>query len=84
MLTLCLSNPYQAAHFELCPLKLLGINWCPGCGLGHSISYLFHGNIPASLHAHWLGIPAIIIIFRRILFLCQGFYVFSERCLSSL
>ncbi|MEO6522638.1 MAG: DUF2752 domain-containing protein [Mucilaginibacter sp.] len=78
MLALVVSNPYQASHFEICPLKLMGITWCPGCGIGHSISFLFHGNIQASLHAHWLGIPALIIISRRILFLIPRFYIFKK------
>ncbi len=44
----------------------MGISWCPGCGLGHSIAFLLHGNIYNSLHAHWLGIPALLIILYRI------------------
>jgi len=63
---LAIANPTAEKHFTLCPLKLLGFNWCPGCGLGHSISFLFHGDIYNSFHAHWLGIPALIIIIQRI------------------
>jgi len=44
----------------------LGITWCPGCGLGHAISFLFHGDIRSSFHAHWLGAPALIVILYRI------------------
>ena len=66
LLALAIANPTDETHFTLCPLKLLGFKWCPGCGLGHSISFLFHGNIKGSLHAHWLGIPAVIIIMYRI------------------
>jgi len=62
---LALSNPTEP-HYTLCPLKLAGFSWCPGCGLGHAISFLFHGDIMASFHAHWLGIPAVIIIFHRV------------------
>ncbi|MGI8582996.1 MAG: DUF2752 domain-containing protein [Chitinophagaceae bacterium] len=53
-------------HFSLCVFKLLGINFCPGCGLGHSISNLFHGNIQASFSSHPLGIFAVNIILCRI------------------
>jgi len=63
---LALTNPTEQAHFTLCPLKLSGITWCPGCGLGHAISFLFHGNLRNSFHAHWLGIPAVVIILHRI------------------
>jgi hypothetical protein len=66
IVSLAFTDPAGLAHFSLCPLKALGITWCPGCGLGHSISYLFHGDINNSLHAHWLGIPAIVIILYRI------------------
>jgi hypothetical protein len=71
LIALALTNPTpdsyrDQAHFTLCPLKLLGFNWCPGCGLGHAISFLFHGDIRRSFHAHWLGIPALIIIVYRI------------------
>jgi len=63
---LALANPTGQPHFSLCPLKLLGFKWCPGCGLGHAISFLFHGDVRSSFHAHWLGIPALILILYRI------------------
>jgi len=66
LIALAITNPNGQAHFTLCPLKLLGITWCPGCGLGHAISFLFHGDIRSSFHAHWLGLPTIIVILYRI------------------
>jgi hypothetical protein len=69
LIALAITNPNGQLHFTLCPLKLLGITWCPGCGLGHAISFLFHGDIRRSFHAHWLGIPALIVILHRIYFL---------------
>jgi hypothetical protein len=66
LVSLALTNPSNQAHFTLCPLKLLGFKWCPGCGLGHSISFLFHGDLQRSFHAHWLGIPAVLAIAYRI------------------
>jgi hypothetical protein len=66
LVSLAFTDPAGPAHFSLCPLKALGIAWCPGCGLGHSISWLFRGDIPNSFHAHWFGIPALIIILYRI------------------
>jgi hypothetical protein len=71
LICLAFTNPGSQSHFTLCPLKLLGFKWCPGCGLGHSISFLFHGNIKSSLHAHWLGIPALGIILYRIYVLAK-------------
>ena len=52
-------------HFSLCPLANLGIDWCPGCGLGRSITALFHGELQESIHHHWFGIPALLVIVYR-------------------
>ncbi|QKJ33217.1 DUF2752 domain-containing protein [Mucilaginibacter mali] len=65
LIALGFSDPTQT-HFVLCPLRLMGFTWCPGCGIGHAIAYLFHGNIAASWHAHWLGIPALAVLLYRI------------------
>jgi len=54
------------AHYSFCIFKLIGFKFCSGCGLGHSISYLFHGNIKASFAAHPFGAFAIIILLHRI------------------
>lgn len=54
-------------HFTICPLANLGLDFCPGCGLGHSISYLFRGDFTSSFHSHPLGIFALIIIAFRII-----------------
>ncbi|HEY6952445.1 MAG TPA: DUF2752 domain-containing protein [Bacteroidota bacterium] len=62
---LALSDPDLSAHFSLCPLKNLGFAWCPGCGLGTSVSLAFHGQIVESIHTHPMGIPAIIILVVR-------------------
>ena len=56
----------HAHHFTLCPLANLGIDWCPGCGLGRAITQLLHGNITESWKHHWFGIPALFIIVFRI------------------
>jgi Protein of unknown function (DUF2752) len=61
-----LSNPQADGHFTLCPLYNLGFDFCPGCGLGNSISYLFHGQLRQSFAAHPLGIFAVIVLSLRI------------------
>ncbi|MES2267660.1 MAG: DUF2752 domain-containing protein [Bacteroidota bacterium] len=63
---LAFTDPACQSHFSLCPLKLLGITWCPGCGLGHAISFLFRGDVRGSFHAHWLGIPVLLLLLYRI------------------
>lgn len=57
--------PVQNDHYSLCFFHHIGISFCPGCGLGHSISYFFHGDVQASLQAHPLGIIAIIVLLVR-------------------
>jgi hypothetical protein len=54
-------------HFTICPLANLGLEFCPGCGLGNSISYLFSGDFLSSFQSHPLGIFALIIIVLRII-----------------
>ncbi|MFC0185541.1 DUF2752 domain-containing protein [Pseudarcicella hirudinis] len=63
---LALINPASDAHFSLCPIKNLGFSFCPGCGLGHSISYIFHGELKKSFESHPLGIFGLIVIISRI------------------
>lgn len=63
---LALMQPGSDSHFSLCIFKTLGVSFCPGCGLGHSISYLFHGDIQASFSSHPLGLFAVIIILLRV------------------
>jgi hypothetical protein len=66
LVALGFSDPSLASHYTLCPLKLMGITWCPGCGLGHAIAFLLHGDIRDSFHAHWFGVPALATILYRI------------------
>ena len=58
-------NPAEA-HISICPVKWLSGIDCPGCGLGHSISWLFRGNIIQSMEEHLFGIPTLLIIVFRI------------------
>lgn len=78
MTMLALMQPGSDHYFSLCIFKMAGINFCPGCGLGHSISYLFHGNIQASFSSHPLGIFAVIIILFRVYKLLQ-LHFFSPK-----
>jgi hypothetical protein len=60
-------------HMSLCVFRFLGLTWCPGCGIGHAISYALHGDIAASVNAHFFGIPAVIILLHRIFVLAKKF-----------
>jgi len=59
------NDPFRQ-HFTICPLSNAGFDYCPGCGLGNSISFLFQGHFTESFNCHILGIPAVIIILFRI------------------
>jgi hypothetical protein len=54
-------------HFTLCPLANLGLSFCPGCGIGHSIHEAMWFDFSASFSSHPLGIFALIIILFRII-----------------
>jgi len=62
-----------SSHFTICPVKNMGLDLCPGCGLGRSISLFLDGQIPDSLHAHPLGIFAVIILSFRIVNLTKQY-----------
>ncbi|MBD1398003.1 DUF2752 domain-containing protein [Pontibacter sp. JH31] len=71
---LALMNPMETHLFSLCPWSWVTDARCPGCGLGHSIAFLFRGEWRASWEAHILGLPALLILGRRIfslLWLCR-------------
>jgi hypothetical protein len=69
LMALAIATPEEyghAHHFTLCPLANLGIDSCPGCGVGRAITQLLHGNIAESWKHHWFGVPALLIIVFRI------------------
>jgi hypothetical protein len=56
----------EESHISICPVNfVLGIQ-CPGCGLGHSISWILQGEFAQSWEEHKLGGPALAIILFRI------------------
>ena len=71
LIYLLIINPYTTHHFSFCLFKLMGFDFCPGCGLGLSISYLFHFDLVNSFQTHFLGIPAFIILSHRIIVLIK-------------
>ena len=62
-------------HFTLCPLKNLGLNYCPGCGLGSSIHYIFHLEFYKAILTHPLGPAALVILLYRIFSLSKLSYL---------
>ena len=66
---LAFMDPYSTTGPGLCLLENLGFQYCPGDGLGHSISFIFRGDVNSALEANILGPFAIIILGGRILYL---------------
>ena len=62
-----IGNPESERHFTLFwPQWVFGIQ-SPGFGLGHSIGYLFRGDLQSSLNSHLLGVPAVAVLIWRII-----------------
>ncbi|WP_290799136.1 DUF2752 domain-containing protein [Flavihumibacter sp. UBA7668] len=72
MLWLGLAVNYQENTLGFCPFRyagieaVIGMDACPGCGVGRSIAAAIHGEWKISWHHHWMGIPALAIIAFRI------------------
>lgn len=66
-----LIEPAESTHFTLCPFSAMGIDFCPGCGLGRSVSYILHGDFTTSLSVHPLGIFALIVLSTRVISLIK-------------
>lgn len=75
LLFLACTKTSGMSHSSLCPLQLLGFDWCPGCGLGRSIRYMLHGDPIRSFGQHWFGIPALFILIYRIIHLLNNFLI---------
>lgn len=56
---------------SLCFFRFIGFEKCPGCGLGHAIKEALHFHLTQSFDAHFMGIPAILIILHRIVHLSK-------------
>jgi hypothetical protein len=75
LIFLFLINVDNSSHFTVCPLKYIGIDFCPGCGLGKSIHYLLHLQIEQSFNAHPLGVFAFAVLIQRIYYLTRDSFL---------
>ncbi len=66
LIVLSLGDPQSDFHFTIFWPYYLWDMKSPGYGLGHSISYLFRGDVMAAIETHILGIPAVAILAWRI------------------
>ncbi|MDZ7660273.1 DUF2752 domain-containing protein [Fodinibius sp.] len=76
LLLLALMDPKTASGPGLCLLENLGFQYCPGDGLGHSISFIIRGEFDNALEANILGPFALIVLSGRV------FYLFSKNYLN--
>jgi len=62
-------DPNGGGHASYCVFRNMGIEWCPGCGIGRSIAALYHGDIIGSLRMHPLGAAALSFFVYRIIYI---------------
>jgi Protein of unknown function (DUF2752) len=65
----------SVSHHSLCPLKNLGFDFCPGCGLGRSIAYLMNGDLEKSFVTHPLGAVVCAALVFRIIELTKNHFI---------
>jgi hypothetical protein len=51
---------------SFCLFDLVGIEFCPGEGLGHSIAWIFRGEFKNAIEANLFGPLAVIVLSSRI------------------
>ncbi len=67
LVALALMNP-QTTGPDFCLLEFLGYSYCPGEGLGHSIAYLFRGQLDSAIEANIMGPFAVGMLSLRIIY----------------
>lgn len=70
--------PVDATDTSLCMFHQLGIESCPGCGLGHSISAALHGDLVLSIDGHPLGIIAVVLLIFRIIAVFKAYFDYNK------
>ena len=75
LILMAVMDPYTEAT-TLCLFEWIGISWCPGHGLGHSIAFLARGEWLAAFKSHPLGpFAVIILLYRSIQQFCKAFNI---------
>lgn len=73
-LLLAIVDLSASSHVSICPMSNMGFDFCPGCGLGRSISLLFRGEFVRSFQMHPLGFFAVLVLSMRIFKLSQSYF----------
>jgi hypothetical protein len=66
-------------HLTLCPLNNVGLDFCPGCGIGRSIHYAMWLNFKASFQHHPLGLFGLAVILHRIFILVVKLFKYNNH-----
>lgn len=83
LLLLAWMNPHADGE-TFCLFEQAGLSFCPGEGLGHSISFIFRGELYKSLQANMLGFFAITILVTRVIHLALKNYHYNHNQQSEL
>lgn len=54
-------DPYRPRLLG-CPVHAATGGWCPGCGSTRAVHELLHGDLAATMAAHPLVIPAVVLL----------------------
>ena len=68
LLLMAVMNPYTDYASTWCLFENIGITFCPGEGLGHSIAFFVRGEYQNAVQANVMGPAALFIIISRILY----------------
>lgn len=79
LLLLVFMDPSNVSGPDFCLFEQIGITFCPGDGLGHSISYTFRGQFYNAMQANLLGPFAIAILSGRIVHLIKKKFKKSDN-----
>lgn len=71
LVLLAFMDPTLDYRNSWCLFEMLGISFCPGEGLGHSIAYTFRAEITKALAANMLGPLSVIVLISRIGYLLK-------------
>lgn len=74
LILLAFMDPTLDYRYSWCLFEMVGIGFCPGEGLGHSIAYTFRAEIYNALEANMLGPLSVVILTGRIAYLLKMKY----------
>jgi hypothetical protein len=74
LVLMAIMNPYTDYASTWCLFENVGINFCPGEGLGHSIAFFVRGEYASAMEANFMGPAALFIIISRILYRLKEIY----------